>query len=363
MGWLGLFLWFWCGCFCGLAAGQDDALHADVRALLEFKKGIRSDPTGRIAATWDAAAIRSDGRPCPRAWHGVTCADDDTVSGLALSGLGLSGELKFATLLGLRSLTNLSLSGNSLSGRLVPALGSMTTLRHLDLSHNLFYGPVPARISDLWGLSYLNLSSNNFTGRFPAGIRNLQQLKVLDLRSNRLYGNVGGLISELRNAEFVDLSANLFYGQLFMDTGNLSSLANTVRHLDLSYNSLNGGFFSQDAIELFKNLQVLDVTGNRINGGLPSFGSTPALAVLRVRGNQLGGELPEALFGTSLPLSEVDLSGNAFTGKLLFVEVYMSFLCCMILLVRPPRKGYLENLILVVDGGRRKEVAVFDFIV
>ncbi|XP_068643317.1 probable inactive receptor kinase At5g10020 isoform X2 [Aristolochia californica] len=293
-------------------------LTSDVRSLLEFKKGIRSDPTGRVSDSWDPASLQANG--CPVGWHGVICSDDGFVNVVNLEGLGLAGDLKFSTLNGLKSLRNLSLANNALTGRLVPAIGGMTSLQHLDLSGNVFYGPVPARIAELWGLGHLNLSFNNFTGAFPKGLQNLQQLKVLDLHSNGLYGDIGVFFSELRNTEFVDLSCNAFYGQLFMDSNNLSNFANMVRHVNLSHNSLNGGFFSNDSMKLFRNLEVLDVGHNQISGALPSFASLPSLRVIRLGNNQFDGSLPPELFGSSMSLTELDLSANGFSGSVLNVN-------------------------------------------
>ncbi|KAK9271647.1 hypothetical protein L1049_002010 [Liquidambar formosana] len=287
---------------------------AEVRSLLEFKKGIRDDPLGKVINSWNQASL-TDPTACPVTWHGVVC---DTTSGsviaIVLDRLGLAGDLKFSTLIGLKMLRNLSLSGNSFTGRLVPALGSMNTLQHLDLSKNLFYGPIPGRINDLWGLNYLNLSLNNFSKAFPSGIQNLQQLRVLDLHSNGLLGDIGVMLSELRNVEHVDLSYNMFYGGISMDSSNISSLANTVRHVDLSHNRLHGGFFSGDSIASFRNLEVLDLGDNQLSGELPSFGSLPYLRVLRLRNNQLYGSIPEELLESAIPLMELDLSGNGFTG-------------------------------------------------
>ncbi|KAL2496116.1 putative inactive receptor kinase [Forsythia ovata] len=96
------------------------------------------------------------------------------VTAIALDLLGLVGELKFTTLVPLMYLQNLTLFENSLTGRLVPAIGLITSLQVIDLSGNQFYGPIPARLNNLWALHYLNLSNNNFYGWFPPGIRNLQ---------------------------------------------------------------------------------------------------------------------------------------------------------------------------------------------
>ncbi|KAJ4965672.1 hypothetical protein NE237_017521 [Protea cynaroides] len=287
----------------------------EVRSLLEFKKGIHDDPLGRVLNSWDISSVATG--DCPQTWYGVYC-DGNTgfVVALVLDELNLAGNLKFSTLTGLKMLTNLTLSGNFFTGRLVPALGGMSSLQHLDLSRNQFYGPIPARMNDLWGLNYLNLSSNCFTGGFPPGISNLQQLKVLDLHSNELWGDIGDLLSELRNVEHVDLSFNRFYGGLSLSVENISSLSNTVRYLNMSHNILNGGFFSNDSFDLLRNLAVLDLGDNQLTGQLPSIGSLPNLRILLLGNNRLYGSIPVELLGSSIPLEELDLSNNAFSGSI-----------------------------------------------
>ncbi|KAM7529227.1 hypothetical protein LguiB_032637 [Lonicera macranthoides] len=287
----------------------------EVRSLLEFKKGIREDPLGKVHHSWNQITS-SDPDSCPNSFYGVSCDESGKITVIALDSLGLVGDLKFSTLIGLKMLRNLSLSGNLLTGRLVPSLGFMSSLQHLDLSNNQFYGPIPGRISDLWGLNYLNLSRNNFTNGFPSGMSNLQQLRVLDLHSNALYGDIEELLSELRNVEHVDLSFNMFFGSLSMDAGRISGLVNTVQHVNLSHNRLYGGFFGEDSISLFRNLKVLDLGNNQLTGELPSFGWLPNLRVLLLGNNQLYGLIPAELLGISIPLEELDLSGNGFSGSL-----------------------------------------------
>lgn len=290
-----------------------EAAESELRSLLEFKKGIRDDPLGKVHDSWNQTTVQ-DLNACPDSWHGIVCDEQKHVAAIVLDGLSLGGELKLYTLIGLTYLANLSLAGNFFTGRLVPALGSMSSLQHLDLSHNQFYGPIPARINDLWGLNYLNLSSNKFEGGFPSGISKLQQLKVLDLHSNKLWGDIEEIFLELRNVEHVDLSNNSFYGGLSVDSSNISGWANTVQHVNLSRNKLNGKFFLGDSIALFRNLEVLDLGGNQLSGELPSFGSLPKLHVMRLGNNHLYGSIPEELLNSSIPLVELDLSGNGFTG-------------------------------------------------
>ncbi|WOG93654.1 hypothetical protein DCAR_0312940 [Daucus carota subsp. sativus] len=287
----------------------------ELRSLLEFKKGVRLDPLGKMTNSWKSNSD-PNATVCV-SFFGIYCeADDNSVTAVVLDRLGLVGELKFSTLSGLKSLRNLSLSGNSLSGRLVPALGLMTSLQHLDLSHNSFYGPIPARIHELWDLRYLNLSTNDFVGGFPSGIDKLQQLKVLDLHSNGLWGDVSVLFSEFRNVEHVDLSFNQFFGSVLVDVVNISGLANTVQYVNLSHNNLSGGFFSADAVVLFRNLRVLDLGDNQLTGQLPSFGSLPNLHVLRLGNNQLYGSIPDELLENTIPVEELDLSHNGFSGSI-----------------------------------------------
>lgn len=291
------------------------ASQPELRSLLEFKKGITSDPLGRVLDSWNLSSLK-DTAACPHTWVGVICdTTTGNITGVILDHFDLVGELKFHTLLDLKVLKNLSLSGNHFTGRLPPSLGTLTSLQHLDLSNNYFYGPIPERINELWGLNYLNLSLNQFKGGFPTGLNNLQQLTVLDLHSNNLWADIGDLLPTLRNIQHLDLSSNVFYGGLSLTLDNVSALANTVRFLNLSHNKLNGEFFPKDSISLFRNLEVLDLSDNLIRGVLPSFGSLPALRLVRLARNLFFGALPEDLLQSSLSLEELDLSANGFTGK------------------------------------------------
>nr|ACK44523.1 AT5G10020-like protein [Arabidopsis arenosa] len=308
-------------CFISLLLiGANAVTETELRSLLEFRKGIR-DETSHQRISWSDTSSLTDPSTCPNDWPGISC-DPETGSIIAinLDRRGLSGELKFSTLSGLTRLRNLSLSGNSFSGRVVPSLGGISSLQHLDLSDNGFYGPIPGRISDLWSLNHLNLSSNKFVGGFPSGFRNLQQLRSLDLHKNEIWGDVGEIFTELKNVEFVDLSCNRFHGGLSLPMENISSISNTLRHLNLSHNALNGKFFSAESIVSFKNLEIVDLENNQINGELPHFGSQPSLRILKLARNQLFGLVPEELLQSSIPLLELDLSRNGFTGSIIEIN-------------------------------------------
>ncbi|KAK1678734.1 hypothetical protein QYE76_039582 [Lolium multiflorum] len=299
--------------FGGGAAGDD------VSSLLEFKKGISDRDQSPVLGSWsppDTPDAGGGGDACPAGWRGVVC-DGGAVVGLTLDGLGLAGELKLTTLAGMRALQNLSLAGNAFSGRLPPAIGYLSSLRHLDLSGNRFYGPIPGRLADLAGLVHLNLSCNNFSSGFPTdGIRELQNLRRVDLRSNSFWGNAGDLLTELRNAEYVDLSDNLFTGAVDLELDSLTSIGNTARYMNLSHNKLNGGFFRNETVGAFKNLEVLDLSNTGIAGMVPRLDSWFSLSVFKLAGNGLFGMMPETLLHSSMRLVEVDLSRNGFSGPM-----------------------------------------------
>uniref|UniRef100_A0A7N0T9K1 Leucine-rich repeat-containing N-terminal plant-type domain-containing protein n=1 Tax=Kalanchoe fedtschenkoi TaxID=63787 RepID=A0A7N0T9K1_KALFE len=291
-------------CAASLAGGQ-----SETKPLLEFKKGIKRDPLGKVLDSWvlDSSA---DSNACPETWYGVSCEVGHVVA-VVLERLDLAGELKFNTLTGLTMLRNLSLAGNSFTGRIAPVLGTMVSLQHFDLSNNQFYGPIPGKFTGLWALNYINFSSNSFEGVFPSDIDKLQQLRVLDLHSNKIRGDVGGILQRLVHVEVLDLSSNLLYGEI---SGDMSSFVYTVRHVNLSRNGLSGGFFREDAFSTLQNLAVLDLSYNQLTGGLPLFSSLRYLQVLRLGNNQFTGSIPEELLESSMPIVELDLSTNGFTG-------------------------------------------------
>lgn len=235
---------------------------------------------------------------------------------VALDRLNLAGDLKFSTLILLKYLENLTLAGNLLSGRLVPGLGMMKSLQVIDFSGNQFYGPIPDKLTEIWALRYLNLSGNQFSGEVPGEISKLQQLRVLDLRSNQLQGDVKQLIPELRNLEYLDLSGNKFSGSIELSVGDVYSLAKTVIYVNMGRNELEGTFWGNDVMMLFQNLKVLDLSDNAIVGNLPDLRQLPNLQILRLGRNQLTGSVPEGFLQGMVPLQELDISGNQFSGQI-----------------------------------------------
>ena len=100
------------------------------------------------------------------AWYGVVCDDDSkNVTGLALSGNGLVGNLsKAEQLFDVISLKNVDLSDNHLLGPVPLGFGFISRLEMLDLSWNQL-----SSFPTNWGLGasslqHLLLQSNNISG-------------------------------------------------------------------------------------------------------------------------------------------------------------------------------------------------------
>jgi len=83
---------------------------------------------------------------------------------------------------GMRSLKELDVSNNSLSGAIQAEIRQLSNLRVLRASNNQMTG-VPAEIGQLANLEFLDLSNNQLTG-LPYELGNLQNLKTLNISGN-----------------------------------------------------------------------------------------------------------------------------------------------------------------------------------
>ncbi|KAF2300082.1 hypothetical protein GH714_008100 [Hevea brasiliensis] len=240
---------------------------SDFEALLELKKGIEKDPSGKVLVSWDSNSLASDG--CPQNWYGVVCIDGN-VDSITLNDAGLVGNFSFPVLTGLKMLRNLSISNNHLMGT-ISNVGSIESL-------------------------------------------DLERLKYLDLRANSFSGDIMKLLSQLGSVVHVDLSSNQLSGSLDLGLGN-ASFVSSIQYLNISHNALVGQLFAHDGVPYFDSLEVFDASNNQLDGNIPPFQFVVSLQILRLRSNQMSGSLPEALLeDKSMLLTELDLSLNQLTG-------------------------------------------------
>lgn len=285
---------------------------SDFEALLELKKGIQRDPSGKVVTSWDAKALSSD--KCPQNWYGVSCYNG-YVTSIDLNGLGLLGNFSFPVIVSLRMLQNLSISSNQFAGTL-SKISSFKSLKYLDVSGNMFRGSLPSGIEKLRSLEFVNLSSNSdLGGVIPSGFGNLEKLKYLDLQGNSFSGEVMSLFSQLISVEYVDISRNNFSGPLDLGLAK-PSFVSSIRYLNVSENSLTGQLFAHDGIPFFDSLEVFDGSSNHLSGSLPLFSFVVSLKILRLQDNQLSASLPQSLLQeSSTILTELDLSLNQLEGE------------------------------------------------
>ena len=294
-------------------------------------------------------------------WHGVGTDSVGRVSGLDLTGNGLSGHLPEAVGL-LAGMTQLRIGDNALGGRLPLSLaglalnefdyGGTSVCVADDTEFQEWLTGIPHRsgteaacppLTDREILEHLYRNTDGRNWRQSAGWLTDSPLaqwdgvetdaagRIVGLRLRR-YGLSGGLPAEL---------------------GQLSEL----RELDLLNNELSGSIPPE--LGGLANLTTLALAQNELSGSIPpELGQLPVLRSMRLSGNELSGSIPPELGGLA-HLTWLALGRNEFTGsippelsdlrRLERLELDQNFLSGPI----PPELGDLRSL-EVLDLGRNQ---------
>jgi len=184
---------------------------------------------------WTDNAGWNTGDPCGDSWYGVTCDEDNHITGLSLSSNQLTGSIP-PEIGNLTNLINLNLGFNQLTGSLPPEITNLIKLNSLSLYLNQLTGSIPPKIGNLTNLTSLALSGNQLTGSIPPEIGNLTNLVNFNLGGNQLTGSLPPEIGNLTNLTILDLGINQFTGSILPEIGNLTKLM----ALNLYYNALTG---------------------------------------------------------------------------------------------------------------------------
>ncbi|CAI0545531.1 unnamed protein product [Linum tenue] len=285
----------------------------DILALLEFKKGIKHDPTGYVLQSWNEESIDFNG--CPSSWNGIVC-NGGNVAGVVLDNLDLAADADLSVFANLTMLVKLSMANNSITGQIPVNIGDFRSLEFLDLSNNLFSSSLPPGVGKLASLRNLSLAGNNFSGSIPDSISGLSSIQSLDLSHNSFSGVVPVSLTRLNSLVFLNMSSNRFMKKIPRGFELISSLQ-SVKYLNLSGNQLTGSLLSGTELRLFSSLKVLDLSYNQLSGELPGFDFAYELQVLKLSNNMFTGFVPNDLLkGDSLLLNELDLSGNNLSGSI-----------------------------------------------
>ncbi|WMV42480.1 hypothetical protein MTR67_035865 [Solanum verrucosum] len=336
---------------------QSDVYEKEKNILLELKQlyGFQK--------LWD-----SNSSHC--SWYGIDCRNGSVTSISMQDGNLLSGTIS-PIICELKSLQLIDLRSNYIRGEFPTSLYNCSKLEYLDISWNQFHGPlpsdihrlsrlihldiagnnfsnIPGAIGQLSELQYLSLKFNNFNTWIPREIGNLSKLETLDIsyidsfkqatiteelgklkkltslfiiRSN-LIGEIPETFSALSGLEVLDLSMNYLKGSIPSYLFEWKKLTN----LHLEFNQFSGRLPMLDANmelmgrtqEMFSNLsglQILDLSGNHLNGSIPSYlFHWKNLTSLLLGDNQFSGNLP-SITG-NLRLRTLDLSSNHLSGHI-----------------------------------------------
>ncbi|KAI6694794.1 hypothetical protein NL676_022504 [Syzygium grande] len=318
--------------FGGRTANGEDVpvqLNEDVLGLIVFKSDL-SDPASYLGS-WS----EDDTSPC--SWRYVQC---DPVTGrvteVSLDGLGLSGKIGRGLEM-LDHLKVLSLSRNNFTGSTSPQLAFPSGLQRLNLSRNGLSGRFPTSLVNMSSIRFLDLSENSFAGPLPDGLFDGGcSLHVVSFAGNMLEGPIPSSLAKCITLNSLNLSGNKFSGDPNFASGIWT--LRRLRVLDLSSNMLSG--LIPAGVSAIHNLKELLLGGNRFAGQLPAdVGLCPHLTTLDFHDNLLAGALPASLrnlyflvslslannmltgdfpdwIGNMSKLQYLDFSGNKFTGRI-----------------------------------------------
>jgi Leucine-rich repeat (LRR) protein len=342
-------------------ASTNGCIAAERDALLSFKAGITRDPKKRLSS-WL-------GENCCQ-WSGVRCSnrtghviilnlsntylyyDDPHYYKCAHVDFPLYGYIS-SSLVSLRQLKRLDLSGNVLGESMPEFLGSFQSLTHLNLARMGFYGRVPHQLGNLSNLQFLDITSEfydhppmhtadiSWLARLPSlkyldmsyvnlssvvdwvrPVNMLSHLEVLRLTGCWIMSSSSTGLTNLTSLETLDLSENTLFGTVIP---NWVWSMKTVKMLNLASCQLSGSF--PDGLGNLTLLEGLNLGGdsyhgsNSFEGTLPStLNNTCNLRVLYLNENLIGVEIKDLM--DKLPsctwnkLEELDLSYNDITGNL-----------------------------------------------
>ncbi|XP_047046788.1 leucine-rich repeat receptor-like tyrosine-protein kinase PXC3 [Lolium rigidum] len=269
---------------------------------------LRDLSRGERIAGWNTTASN----PC--LWSGIACSPSDStsfsaVTGIALSGYGISNSSVLASICALDTLLSLDLSRNSLAGLgdrfLGPSCSMKEGLRSLNLSSN----QLAASLADLSGfprLEVLDLSFNHVRGNLSTELGRFPQLRSLNLSTNGLNGGVP--TSMVLSLEELVLSGNHLRGPI---PPGLFAYADLVM-LDLSQNNLTGDV--PDEFWKLDKLETLLLSGNELSGAIPGrLPNSTTMSRFAANQNKFTGSIPS---GITEHVKMLDLSYNKLSGKI-----------------------------------------------
>ncbi|CAH2066931.1 unnamed protein product [Thlaspi arvense] len=176
-------------------------------SLLKFKESLTN---AKPLDSWTP-----DSEPCggtTQRWVGLLC-NKNSVFGIKIEHMGLSGSIDVVPLTGLPALRTISITNNSFSGN-IPEFNRLTALKSIYISSNRFSGKIPSEYFEkMVSLKKAWLSNNEFSGLIPVSLATaLPDLMELHLENNQFIGTIPNF-TQWTLAD-VDLSNNRLTGEI-----------------------------------------------------------------------------------------------------------------------------------------------------
>ncbi|KAL0865803.1 hypothetical protein Bca101_044921 [Brassica carinata] len=225
---------------------------------------------------------------------------------LDLSHNNFHGELPRSFVKGCYFLKYLWLSHNKLSGEVFPESVNFTSIEALFMENNMFTGNIGEGLRNSKDLTILDISNNNLTGVIPSWIGEFSSLFTLQVSNNSLEGEIPISLFSIRDLKLLDLSANILSGDIPPRVTSENMVA-----LLLQDNHLSG----EIPYTLMADVYVLDLRNNMLSGNIPKFTNIQNIHSLLFRGNNLTGGIPHQLCGLR-NIQLLDLSKNRLNGSI-----------------------------------------------
>ncbi|CAL9060325.1 LRR receptor-like serine/threonine-protein kinase RPK2 [Musa acuminata AAA Group] len=168
--------------------------------------------------------------------------------------------------------------------------------------------PLPCSRSGPYRLSCGD-PGRRMAGRLSAAVGSLSELRVFSLPFHGFDGEIPDEIWGLEKLEVIDLEGNSLSG------GLPSRFPRRLRELSLASNLIKGEI--PPSLSRCVDLETLDLSGNQINGTIPGFlGGFSKLEELYLAFNRLDGSIPDEIGDGCRNLQILDLSGNSLFGSI-----------------------------------------------